>query len=85
MSILRDNLHDIPFTTVCFSLIALHQLELEGRADSPDAETARTAADRAWYELSDDEKGILGECSESLFAITDPVDAVKGAVACALA
>ena len=54
----------------------LHRLLVEGKADSPEADTVRDATDGPWQALSEVERDRARKLSEDLYSLSEPPAAV---------
>jgi hypothetical protein len=56
---------------------ALYQLAIEGRDESPEADTIRDATDAPWVALSESEREQLREFSDDLYRVTGAITCPK--------
>lgn len=62
------------FLQVLRGYLRLHQLTVEGRDESPDADAVRDSLDLPWRALTETEKQRIQGLSADLFAISDPME-----------
>lgn len=60
------------YRQVLHCYLRLHQLTVEGRDESPDADTIRDSLDLLWRALSEAERGSVQGLSADLFDISEP-------------
>lgn len=62
------------YLAVAQGIRELHQLTLEGRDESPEADRVRDAIDGPWEKLSEVERKLISGLSEDLYSISDAPD-----------
>jgi hypothetical protein len=60
------------YVAVVRAIRELHQLNLAGLNESPEADAVRDAADSAWAALTESERQRASGLSEDLYSISDP-------------
>jgi tetratricopeptide (TPR) repeat protein len=70
---LEQNTLSKAFHESCGYLLSLHQLRIEGKHDSDEADLIREQSEKSWNEMSDLEQELFRGISEDLYSISDPV------------
>lgn len=55
-------------------LLRMHELEIQGLGDSPQADTIRDALEGQWLQLTEEERNRLTGLSEDLYSLSEPSD-----------